>query len=327
MDISADFLLIGGGIIGLNVAVAIKRRYPDCSVTLIEKEDTLGTHASGRNSGVLHAGFYYDADSLKARFSREGNHALKEFCKERNLKINLCGKLVVTQCESELPVLHELLRRGHANGVELYEIDEKQALEIEPRAKTFQKAIYSPTTASVEPHEVMNEITKDALGLGIRVLTGTRYLGHDRGDVLTSSGRISAGYIVNAAGLYADKIAMDFGFSADYRILPFKGLYLYSDEPVGAIRTNVYPVPDMRNPFLGVHFTITAEGRIKIGPTAIPAFWREHYSGLANFNLRELIEISFREMGLFINNDFGFRKLAIIGTVEVLQTEDDLSGE
>jgi (S)-2-hydroxyglutarate dehydrogenase len=311
MKTTTDFLLIGGGIIGLNVAIAMKKRYPDCTVTLIEKEDRLGLHASGRNSGVLHAGFYYDSDSLKARFSREGNKALKIFCKERKLNINNCGKLVVTQSEAELPILRELLRRGHANGVDLQEIDEKEASQIEPRAKTFHKAIYSPTTASVEPNEVMNEMSNDALNLGITVLTGTRYLGHKRNNISTTAGRISAGYVINAAGLYADKIAMDFGFSTNYRILPFKGLYLYSDEPVGAMRTNVYPVPDMRNPFLGVHFTITATGRIKIGPTAIPAFWREHYNGLSNFSATELIEISLRELGLFISNDFGFRKLAI----------------
>ena len=116
--------------------------------------------------------------------------------------------------------------------------------------------------------------------------------------------------MVNAAGLYADKIAQDFGFSRDYRILPFKGLYLYSNEPTGAFQTNIYPVPDLRNPFLGVHFTVTAEGKVKIGPTAIPAFWRENYKGLTNFNFNELMEIIFRQAGLFWSSDFDFKNLA-----------------
>jgi L-2-hydroxyglutarate oxidase LhgO len=119
------------------------------------------------------------------------------------------------------------------------------------------------------------------------------------------------GYVVNAAGLYADKIALDYGFSKDYRILPFKGLYLYSDEPYGSIRTNIYPVPDLRNPFLGVHFTQTASHKTKIGPTAIPAFWREQYKGLGGLNINEMAEIVSREFGLFVRNKFGFRKLAM----------------
>jgi L-2-hydroxyglutarate oxidase len=116
--------------------------------------------------------------------------------------------------------------------------------------------------------------------------------------------------VVNAAGLYADKIAQDFGFSEHYRILPFKGVYLYSNEPHGALRTNVYPVPDLRNPFLGVHFTVTVDGHMKIGPTAIPAFWREQYGGLGGFNLAEMADILYREAGLFFGAGFDFRRLA-----------------
>jgi L-2-hydroxyglutarate oxidase LhgO len=127
---------------------------------------------------------------------------------------------------------------------------------------------------------------------------------------LTSSGSYQAGYIVNSAGLYADRIAREFGFSERYRILPFKGLYLYSSEPPGAIRTNIYPVPDLRNPFLGVHFTVTADGKAKIGPTAIPAFWRENYRGLENFVFSEFVEISMRELRLLVSSGFGFMRLA-----------------
>jgi len=117
--------------------------------------------------------------------------------------------------------------------------------------------------------------------------------------------------VINAAGLYADRVARDFGFSERYRILPFKGLYLYSNEPAGAFRTNIYPVPDLRNPFLGVHFTIKADGHAKIGPTAIPAFWREQYHGFDNFSFRELVEVLIREAGLMLSANFDFRKLAI----------------
>ena len=127
---------------------------------------------------------------------------------------------------------------------------------------------------------------------------------------MTSIGLYQADYFVNAAGLYADKIALEFGFSERYRILPFKGLYLYSDEPLGAIRTNIYPVPNLRNPFLGVHFTITVDGRIKIGPTAIPTFWREHYRAFENFKFSELVDIMMREISLFAYSYFDFKRLA-----------------
>jgi L-2-hydroxyglutarate oxidase LhgO len=128
---------------------------------------------------------------------------------------------------------------------------------------------------------------------------------------LTNKGKIQSGYFINTAGLYADKIAKQFGFSQDYTILPFKGLYLYSSEPEGNLRTNIYPVPDIDQPFLGVHFTLNADNRIKIGPTAIPAFWRENYQGMSGFNLREFTEIFSMEVNLAFHNNFGFRQLAM----------------
>jgi len=307
---TSDFLIVGGGVIGMCLALEARRRYPSSRITILEKESSCGTHASGRNSGVLHAGFYYTADSLKARFTRDGNSAMTAYCQERGLRINRCGKLVVAKNEQELEGLDELLRRGTFFGVELREVTVREAREIEPRVKTCERALFSPTTSSVDPVEVMRSLVQDAREAGIDIRTGTAYLGHDDVGVRTSQGRLSAGYVVNAAGLYADRIAADFGFSRDYCIIPFKGLYLYADEPVGAIRTHIYPVPDLRNPFLGVHFTVTAHGKIKIGPTAIPAFWREHYSGLRNFKLGELAEIMTQEIRLWWRNEFDFRRLA-----------------
>ncbi|MCH7478244.1 MAG: L-2-hydroxyglutarate oxidase [SAR324 cluster bacterium] len=306
-----DFLVIGGGVIGLNVARELRRKFPDASVTLIEKESALGQHASSRNSGVLHAGFYYSADSLKARFTRQGNRALTEFCEAKNIPLNKCGKLVVAKNEAELPVLDELLARGKANGVPLESVSEAEAKQIEPRVRTWGRALFSPTTSSVDPAAVMEAMAADARAEGVTLRPGVAYLGRRDGTVRTSAGPFQAGYVVNAAGLYADRIARDFGFSERYRILPFKGLYLYSDEPPGAIRTNIYPVPDLRNPFLGVHFTVTAQGRAKIGPTAIPAFWREQYSGFGNFSAAELMDILVRQAGLFFLSGFDFKRLAL----------------
>ena len=308
---TTDILVIGGGVIGLNLALITKRRHPDCKVTLLEKESECGLHASGRNSGVLHAGFYYTADSLKAKFTREGNELLTNYCLDRKLPIHQCGKLVVAKNADELNSLTELLKRGKANKVELYEISKKEAQEIEPRVRTYEKALFSPTTSSVDPKEVLNLMLQDAEVAGVNILFGTAYLGNDGNRVETSKGQIDAGFVINAAGLYADKIARNFGFSKKYQIIPFKGLYLISNEPKGSIKTNIYPVPNLKNPFLGVHFTITAHGKIKIGPTAIPAFWREHYKGFENFNAKEFFEIISQELSLFIRNDFNFRGLAL----------------
>lgn len=308
---TVDFLVIGGGVIGLSIARELRRRQPNARVTLIEKESSCGAHASGRNSGVLHAGFYYSPDSLKAKFTKLGNERLTAYCEEKRIPVNKCGKLVVAKDAGDLPSLDELFRRGRANGIELHELTETEAKRIEPRAKTHRRALFSPRTSTVNPLQVVNAMQEDAQKEGVQILLDTAYTGRNDRQVRTTRGMIEAGYVVNAAGLYADKIALEYGFSERYRILPFKGLYLYSDEPPGSIRTNIYPVPDLRNPFLGVHFTITADGKAKIGPTAIPAFWREHYEGFGNFKLGELVEVASRGLGLLNDAHFEYRRLAM----------------
>lgn len=306
-----DYLVIGGGIIGVTVALELKHRFPTAAIALIEKEDGCGEHASGRNSGVLHAGFYYSADSLKARFCRDGNRALRGYCERRGLALNRCGKLVVARSHAELAGLDELYRRGAANGVPVELITAEQARRIEPRVRTVERALWSPTTASADPREVIASLVTDARDAGIAVSTGVAYRAGGPGQVVTSAGTVSPGFVVNCAGLYADRIAKDFGFCEHYTILPFKGLYLYSDEPPGRLRTHIYPVPDLKYPFLGVHFTVTVDGHAKIGPTAIPAFWREHYEGFGRLDLAELGEVLWREATLMLAAGFDFRGLAV----------------
>ena len=307
---NVDFLVLGAGVIGVAVARELRRCHSSATITILEKEPAPGLHASGRNSGVLHAGFYYTADSLKARFTRDGNAALKAYCEERGLPLNRCGKLVVAKSAADHPQLDELLRRGAANGVTLESITEAEAKRIEPRVKTCERAIWSPNTATADPVAVLAAMREDAEREGVRFALGTAFRRRRGNEIETSHGRWSAGYVVNCAGLHADRIARQFGFSQHYVILPFKGLYLYSDEPAGSLRTNIYPVPDLRNPFLGVHFTVTVDGRTKIGPTAIPAFWREQYAGLSGFSLRDYAEIVRRQVGLLFLAGFEFRRLA-----------------
>lgn len=305
-----DFLIIGGGVIGVNIAAELRRRYGDCSITLVEKEPEFGLHASGRNSGVIHAGFYYTADSLKAKFTRDGNIQLHAYCEQRGIPVNRCGKLVVAKDAGELKGLDELLARGKRNGVPLQAVTADEARQIEPRCKTHERALFSPTTSSADPRRVLAEMLKEAREAGVNAIGSARYLGRRGSVVQTTQGEWDAGYVVNAAGLYADSVARDFGFSQHYRIVPFKGLYVYCDEPVGAFRTHIYPVPDLRNPFLGVHFTLTVDGHAKIGPTAIPAAWREQYHGLDGFRPAEALDIGRRLLSLFFRAGFDFRRLA-----------------
>jgi L-2-hydroxyglutarate oxidase LhgO len=307
---AVDYLVIGGGIIGINMAIHLKRRNSECSVCIIDKEPQLGLHGSGRNSGVVHAGFYYTANSLKARFTRDGNAALKDYIRERNIPLNECGKLVVAQNESELPTLDELHKRGQVNGVELHKITEQEAREIEPRVKTCRHALWSPATATANPVPVLEAFRKDASEMGIEFKCAEPFVRSQGNRVWTKNLEFDAGYVINAAGLYADQVAHRFGYGKNYAILPFKGLYLKSNEPAGSFKTNIYPVPNLQNPFLGVHVTVTVDGHHKIGPTAIPAFWREQYKGMENFNMGELCQTMGLGSQLMLKADFDFRRLA-----------------
>ncbi len=305
-----DYLIIGAGIIGLNIAKNLKERFPKSKILVIEKEDEVGLHSSGRNSGVLHAGFYYTANSLKAKFTKEGNFALKEFIKQRGLEIKECQKVVVATNEQELDGLKELKKRADINGVELYWLDEKELNKLYPNIKTHKKALLSPSTATVNPKEVTKEFAKVIEELGVKLLLSCKYLCFSNNIIKTSRGELRAKKVINCAGLYADIIAKDFGFAKDYIIIPFKGVYLKDKDNKSSLQTNIYPVPNLANPFLGVHYTLTVDNQSKIGPTAIPAFWRENYQGFDNFSLKEFFEILYYEAKLFITNAFRFRSLA-----------------
>lgn len=307
-----DYLIVGGGVIGLTIASVLRKRYPQRSILLIEKEANVAEHASGRNSGVLHAGFYYSSDSLKAKLTASGNRKMKEFCFAHNLPVNECGKVVVAQNAGELPAIAELKRRGEENNVQLSLIDEKELKEIDPNVRTFEKALFSPTTASVNPTMFCYCLRDELLKNGVEIRFKTEFLDIDDGENIAhaSSGDIACEYLINCAGLYADSVAHKFGLGKHYTMLPFKGVYLKYLGNQDELQTNVYPVPDLRNPFLGVHFTKTVSGDIKIGPTAMPAFWREQYGFIENFKLNEFIQIGFLNLKLLLLNPFDFRSLA-----------------
>ena len=305
-----DYLIIGTGIIGLTIAMKIKEKNPKASILMIEKESEEACHSSGRNSGVLHAGFYYSADSFKAKFTVAGNNALKAYCKKKHLPINACGKLIVAMDEREIETLYELEKRGKNNGSTVEIVDEARAREIEPNVFTHKKALFSPDTASIDPKQVCTSIRHDVEKLGVQISFNTKYLSRKGQVIVTNKGDFTAGKIINCGGLYADKIAQDFGFGFKYTMIPFKGLYLQYTKNKTDVKINIYPVPNLLNPFLGVHYTIAVDQTIKIGPTAIPAFWRENYKLTSNFKFNEFLNVAFYESRLFFSNAFGFRNLA-----------------
>lgn len=308
--IKCDYLIIGAGIIGLTIAKELNERFSDKKIIIIEKENEVAMHSSGRNSGVLHAGFYYTSDSLKAKFTRDGSALMHNYCEKNSLAINYSKKVVITKDENELTTLLELHERAKANGVETYLIDEQELLKIEPNAVTYKKALFSPKTSTINPKEVCLHLKKELIDSGVTFHFNHQYKYKKETVVYTNANKFDAEFVINCAGLYADKIAKEYGFSEKYTILPFKGIYLKYTGEDKPISTNIYPVPNLNNPFLGVHYTITVDGTIKIGPTAIPALWRENYNGINNFDIKEMLSILKYETKLFITNAFNFRRLA-----------------
>jgi (S)-2-hydroxyglutarate dehydrogenase len=288
----SDVVIIGAGVVGLALADAWLARHPGSRVLVLDKEARLAAHASGRNSGVLHAGFYYAPDSLKARLTRDGNAMLKEFCAERGIAVRNTGKVVVTRDASEIPALHDLCARGRANGVEVELIDEDRLHELEPLARTHGAALWSPNTAVADPVAVVQALAERVRERGGAVHLGEAVTAAGPGWVRTTRTTYAVGHLINAAGLYADRVAHWFDVGTHYRMLPFKGLYLYGNWAPGRLQRHVYPVPDARNPFLGVHLTVTVDGRAKIGPTAIPSLWREDYGGVGGFTAGETWDIA-----------------------------------
>lgn len=280
-------------------------------ILIIEKESDVAMHASGRNSGVLHAGIYYGSDSLKARFCRQGSMMMKRYCQDHGLAINRCGKLIVSKDEKEEKRLFELYEMARVNGAKVALINQKQVNEIDRSVKTFSTAIWSPETASISPKAVCHSLHQELTDTGVDFAFNSPVTGVDiQGKTVeTQDKRFSYDTLINTAGLYADKIAQCCGVTDDYALLPFKGIYFISRSDTIRLKTNVYPVPDPQYPFLGVHFTITVDGRTKIGPTAIPALWREHYSGIERFKAKEFGNILNWYMKSVVGNHFNFRAL------------------
>jgi L-2-hydroxyglutarate oxidase len=274
-----DVLIIGGGIIGLSLGIALLESTPSLKVIIAEKEKSLGLHASGRNSGVLHAGFYYSPDSLKAKFCSDGNKELRKVAKKHGIKVRDIGKVVVARNEEENYRLDALFQRGIMNGVDIELKPAKELNVLEPLAVTHERFLWSPSTGVSDPKAINEALLNDFLALGGKIDFDTKVtLTRRKSEVYESSHQYYAEHFINAAGAQSDRISRKVGVGLEYAMLPFMGTYRSTDQKNLPLQRLVYPVPHPINPFLGVHFTLTADDKVKIGPTAIPIVSREQYS-------------------------------------------------
>ena len=314
MNYQTEVVIIGGGMVGLSLAYQLIERGISKKIILIEKEESVGMHSSGRNSGVIHAGLYYQPDSIKAKVCVEGGIRLKQWMKGNNLNINQCGKVVVPtslELDNQLDLLYD---RGKRNGAIVQYIDNKQLKEIVPEAFSISnRALWSPNTANVNPREVIESLKNELLKRGLKIYKDQKNWQIDPSInliTLDKGEKITYEYFFNAAGLWADKVAHKFNLGNEYILIPFKGSYweIKNNSEI-KIKSNLYPVPDLNLPFLGVHFSPDSiNSKVSIGPTATLAFGRENYKNLDSL---EIVN-SFKNISLlfnqYIRNKFKFRQ-------------------
>lgn len=288
--ISCDVAVVGGGIVGVASALELASR-TGSTVAVIEKESRLAAHQTGRNSGVIHSGLYYKPGSLKASLCEEGRKALLAFCEANEVPAESCGKVVVATREEQLPRLDELLERGRANGLRgLRRISREELREKEPHAAGLA-ALHVPETGIVDYTRVTDAMARSLAARGGVVRLGARLLAvrtdGDRWRLSTAAGEVSCRFLVGCAGLESDRVARLCGVEPGVRIVPFRGEYYeLREERRSLVRNLIYPVPDPRFPFLGVHFTRRISGGVEAGPNAVLAFRREGYTK-TSFSLRD----------------------------------------
>lgn len=294
-DRMLDVAVIGGGLVGLATAMALLQERPGLRLAVLEKEASIASHQSGHNSGVIHAGLYYQPGSLKARFCRAGGQALTAFADAYRIPYVRSGKLVVASRDSELGRLRQLAERGRANGLAVRELAPQEFAELEPNVRGV-RALHVPESGVIDYQRIAAAYAEDIAGRGGAVLCGrgvqeivTR---RDGRTLTTTAGPVSARALISCAGLQSDRVAALTGHApGEYRIVPFRGdYYTFRPHARDMVRGLVYPVPDPAFPFLGVHFTRGADGTLRAGPNAVPAFAREGYRRFS-VNRRDLADV------------------------------------
>lgn len=322
MAVKCDVLIIGGGVIGLAVGIAFLESKPSLKIYIVEKENGLAFHASGRNSGVLHAGFYYSPDSLKAKFCREGNFELRQLARKHEIPVREVGKVIVARNEDENGRLETLFERGVKNGVNLELLDISELDKFEPLAISHERFLWSPTTAVSDSGAIIQAMRREFESLGGAIHYNTKVtLEEVNGEILDSSRRYEPVQIVNAAGAQADRISRNIGVGSEYAMLPFIGVYRATEEKNLPLRRLVYPVPHPVNPFLGVHFTLTLDNKVKIGPTAIPVAGREQYSLLSGWSRSDIAQSLKGMLSLMTGDAHDFGKILKSEWPKIIQSQ------
>jgi (S)-2-hydroxyglutarate dehydrogenase len=289
-----DCAIVGGGIVGLSVAMHLGQSQPGLRTVVLEKETELAAHQTGRNSGVIHSGIYYAPGSLKARFAREGNRSMIEFCEQHGIAHELCGKVIVATDKKELPHLDNLYDRGVENELKVIQLDAEGVREIEPHVRCL-RGLRVPSTAIVDYREVCAKYAEliRADGGEVRTNTEVRAIRRAQGGHLleTTSDEIETRFLINCAGLQSDRVARRAGLSLEEQIVPFRGEYYeLVPEKRYLVKSLIYPVPNPSFPFLGVHFTKMVDGSVHAGPNAVLALQREGYRK-TDVDLRDLFEM------------------------------------
>ena len=312
MKISSDFLIVGAGIVGLTVAKELLSRYPKSSISILEKENDIGKHASGRNSGVMHSGVYYGSTTLKAKVCSLGAARMRDFAAEHGIACQRVGKVIIATSADELETLERLLVNAQNNGVNAERLDEEGIRQIEPAASPYEAGIYCPDTAVIDSNAVIQKLRSLLLQSGVKFYYGSLINSVSPCEklVVTRNGQFTYGFLYNCAGAGADIVAKKFGFASDYTLVPFKGIYYkLKSHRKHLVKGNIYPVPDIELPFLGVHLTRVISGDVYVGPTAIPALGRENYGILKGIKLAEGFSIGRNLLTMYKENKENFRKL------------------
>ncbi|GHH98842.1 L-2-hydroxyglutarate oxidase [Neobacillus kokaensis] len=289
-----DFAIIGGGIIGLSTGMAIYQRFPNANVVVVEKETEIAQHQTGHNSGVIHSGIYYKPGSFKARFANQGSQSMREFCQKYNIEYDICGKVIVATKQEELPLLNNLYERALANGLTINRIGKEELKEIEPHVNGYA-AIRVPMAGIVNYRQVSQKFAEIIKNNGGEIRLNTKvekiHEGSDRITIETNQGTLSAKILINCAGLHSDRMAAAAGYMTDMKIVPFRGeYYKLKPEKRYLVKHLIYPVPNPKFPFLGVHFTRMINGEVDAGPNAVLSLKREGYKK-TDFNAKDLAEI------------------------------------
>ena len=293
-----DFIIVGGGIVGVSTALSLIKKHPSKKILLLEKEESFATHQTGHNSGVIHAGVYYEPGSLKAEFCREGLKETIKFCTAHKIPFDQCGKLLVATNDLELERMKKLFERCKANQIDVEILDQKKLNETEPNIVGIG-AILVKSTGIVDYKLITKKMSEQFESLGGEFLLNTEVINlkedKERIQVITSSETISSEYLICCAGLMADRVAKLLDIKIDFQIIPFRGeYYKLKDKHNSLVKHLIYPIPDPNLPFLGVHLTKMIDGSITVGPNAVLGFKREGYKKL-NFSIRDSIQfLSFK---------------------------------